>query len=704
MSADHRTTDDIAASLAAAEASPAGVAEAPGTSVAQLSERRRLTDHLLHVQAELNALARQHDRLIRQRERAETRHSRKVAGLEDSLAMTRYERDLARWQAEVVQQRRWLRIGRALGVLRRQPWMLPIVLARVARIALGAPGRPRRPAPNPPEATAEIADDASVAVPLDVAAGVHDTPPTPARTLVAATALRDDAELHLSYEWVSEPITARTWQTVLDDGTPDLLVVDQTGLDRLARKLDRPWQEVIGAFAGSGVRTVFWETRRLGSNVVDRDVAASFDAIACSFPDTVDAVRSATAHPSVLQFAPAAQTRLVRPAPTVRKGDVLGLSTLAAPRGESPLVRAARRADDAFVIDGEPAGADEDLPGTTATRASAYRTAVAELSNATDEREIRRVLEVVATRTPVLGHGEIPPELDGLVLDATATAEGREALRTMLASDELRDRLAHRAWRTLHREHSLTGRVDGLLRHLGIDAPRPSPSLTMMVPTNRPHQLETVLDNLGRQTYPNLSVLLVLHGVDVDTARLQDLAAARGLDRIDVLRVDASVALGDVFNLGFAACEGDLVGKMDDDDHYGAEYASDLVADFEHADADIVGKWAHYAYSQALDATLLRYAESENTFTDLLAISTLIMKPEVVAQVPFLPMEKGSGSQFLRAAGALGARVYAGNRFNYLYNRYTGDGHSHTWPVAEYEFAARSRFVCQGQNLQAVDA
>lgn len=226
----------------------------------------------------------------------------------------------------------------------------------------------------------------------------------------------------------------------------------------------------------------------------------------------------------------------------------------------------------------------------------------------------------------------------------------------------------------------------------------------MMIPTNRPHKLEAILDNLARQTHANLAATLVLHGVDLDEGRMRDLAAERGLQDIAVLRVPGDVALGDVFNRGFAACEGDFLGKMDDDDYYGPEYASDLLTAFEDTSADIVGKWTHYAYSDALDATLLRYPGNEHSFQELLAISTLILRPDVLEDVSFLPMEKGSGSQFLREAAAVGARVYAGDRFNYLYNRFSGDGHQHTWPVADYEFAAKAAFICQGQNLAAVEA
>ena len=667
----------------------------------RVDERRRLTDQVIRIQAELNAHGRHRVRLLQRREEIAAQHATEVDELTDRIITLRYHRDLARWRLETMERRRWTRLGEAVRGFRRGPAGFPRALRQVLRVLAGGTPAPRLAKPDPPPVR-ELAAPHDTDVP---AVTRPDEPKPPIRRIAAATALDPIAERQLSFEWVGQPVTATTWRTVLEDAAPDLLLIDVAGWDRLA--VDAPSEdgreELVRAFGGTGVPTIFWDTGIASSSTVDTARAQLFDRIVCSSEATADAYRTAGCT-DVAVFAPAAQFRDVPPGGGQRPLGVLALPSLAAPTADGPLCRAGRS-----VSPRAPERPDDGRrpPGTERPSADVVREhklAVVELSTGTDADEIREVMETVATRTLVLAGGPVPPELSDVLFVASTPEEARDAMKTLLASDELRDRLAQRAWRRLRRDHALTDRVDELLSGVGLAGSRPVPRVTMMVPTNRPHKLETVLDNLGRQTYPALSVKLVLHGVDVDAARVTDLAAERGLDDISILRVPGDVALGEVFNRGFADCDGDLVGKMDDDDHYGADYTSDLVADIDATSADIVGKWAHYAYSEALDATMLRYPEGEHTYTSLLAISTLLLRPEVLDQVSFLPMEKGSGSQFLREAGSLGARVYAGNRFNYLYNRYSSDGHTHTWPVAEYEFASRSRFVCQGQNLAAVDA
>jgi GT2 family glycosyltransferase len=221
------------------------------------------------------------------------------------------------------------------------------------------------------------------------------------------------------------------------------------------------------------------------------------------------------------------------------------------------------------------------------------------------------------------------------------------------------------------------------------------------VPTNRPQQLDNILANLARQTYPALDAVLALHGEGFDTVKTQDAAEASGLGRLEIVTVDSSVILGEVFNRGFEAASGDFVGKMDDDDFYGPEYAADLMDAFRYTEADIVGKWAHYAYLGSLDATIFRYGDGEHSYQPVVAISTLVMRRSVLDEVRFPAMPAGSGSLFLRKAGALGARVYSADRFNYLYIR-EADSDRHTWSFSEYELTARSDFVCQGRNIDQV--
>jgi hypothetical protein len=252
--------------------------------------------------------------------------------------------------------------------------------------------------------------------------------------------------------------------------------------------------------------------------------------------------------------------------------------------------------------------------------------------------------------------------------------------------------------RSAVRHHHVEEAADRVLGAAGVEAPAPPPPrVTITAPTNRPDHLLAILDNVGRQTYPHIDLLIVAHGFDPDDARVRDLAAERGIPEPTVLRVGGDVIAGEVFNHGFRAASGDLIAKMDDDDWYGAEYLWDQVDALGYSGAHVVGKWAHYAYIESLDATVLRFGKHEHEYRDVLAISTLLMRREVFESAEFPAMPYGAGSVFLRELAAQGCRLYAADRFNYVYRRYAAADH-HTFPTSDLKLAADATIITHGYS------
>jgi hypothetical protein len=249
------------------------------------------------------------------------------------------------------------------------------------------------------------------------------------------------------------------------------------------------------------------------------------------------------------------------------------------------------------------------------------------------------------------------------------------------------------------RSHTASHRVEAILEYLEIGkTDRGSEAISVVIPTNRPHQLDHLLDSVGSQSYEELELVLVLHGIDVDQKKIEDRASARGLTDVQVVRVDESVVLGEVFNIGFGAASHKRIAKMDDDDYYGPEYLRDLSDAQRMSEAEIVGKWAHFAYIEDANAMIYRYGEHEHRFRDVLAISTLLLERSVFESVKFPPMPVGSGSVFLRAAAAEGVTAYSADRFNYVYMRYADPSH-HTFPIADLHLT-NAELVCYGLNVE----
>ncbi|MBR7742613.1 glycosyltransferase [Phycicoccus sp. BSK3Z-2] len=305
----------------------------------------------------------------------------------------------------------------------------------------------------------------------------------------------------------------------------------------------------------------------------------------------------------------------------------------------------------------------------------------------------RRIFEASACGTPVVS---TPSEAIGgffaedEVLQVAAPDEAEWTLRALVRSAELRDRTVHRAQRRIWSGHTYGHRVDTVLSAAGLDAARVRrPSVSALVSTNRPHQVEHVLRQLGRQEDVDLQVLLLGHGFEVGDD-VADLAADLGIDLVR-LHAPASDPLGTCLNALVDAADGEVVAKVDDDDLYGPHYLSDQLYALDYSGADVVGKQAHHMYLESHDATVLRFPEREHRYTDLVMGPTMVTAREVARAHPFDAVSRGEDTGFLRDVVDGGGRVYAADRFGFVQMRHTAG--SHTWEAGAAELLANSRVV-----------
>lgn len=128
------------------------------------------------------------------------------------------------------------------------------------------------------------------------------------------------------------------------------------------------------------------------------------------------------------------------------------------------------------------------------------------------------------------------------------------------------------------------------------------PLVSILLATRRPRFLPWALAAVATQTYPELELVLAMHGepfaeVERRVAELPYPAK--------VVQVPAGEPLGAVLNAATEASSGALLVKMDDDDAYGVDHVWDLVLAHEYSRAQLVGKFPEYIYLAASDRTLL---------------------------------------------------------------------------------------------------
>ncbi|MEK8227732.1 hypothetical protein NKG05_18930 [Oerskovia sp. M15] len=177
-------------------------------------------------------------------------------------------------------------------------------------------------------------------------------------------------------------------------------------------------------------------------------------------------------------------------------------------------------------------------------------------------------------------------------------AEAGNTVRALVRSEELRDRATHLGQRRIWREHTYGARVQSVLHSVGlVDSPVvPRGSVTAIVSTNRPHQLDHVLRTVGGQEAVSVQLALLTHGFEVDETELRVQAKDAGIEELVLLTAGPDVSLGGCLNRLVVAADGDVVAKMDDDDLYGPQYLSDQLYAMAYSGAEVVGKQAHYMY------------------------------------------------------------------------------------------------------------
>lgn len=302
----------------------------------------------------------------------------------------------------------------------------------------------------------------------------------------------------------------------------------------------------------------------------------------------------------------------------------------------------------------------------------------------------RRIFEIIAsgsnvvtTPSAAVGTHFGPDE----IFTVASQAEAEQLLRALYRNPELGERQLHRGQRRIWQEHTYRARSEQVLTAVAPHLPHQPrrPTVSLLVSTIRPWQLEHVFQTVGNQHDVDAELVLLTHGFTVEAAEVRHLKEQYGVSAVTLLTEEARVTLGECLNRCVSAAGGEVLTKMDDDDFYAAEYLSDQLHALEYSGADIVGKQAHYMYLAGRNATLLRFPEWEHRYTRTVMGPTIMGSADVFRSNPFAEVGSGEDTRFLRDVNAGGGVVYASDRFNYCQQR-ASEGH--TWNVSDAELMA----------------
>jgi hypothetical protein len=224
------------------------------------------------------------------------------------------------------------------------------------------------------------------------------------------------------------------------------------------------------------------------------------------------------------------------------------------------------------------------------------------------------------------------------------------------------------------RRAALRHHAAGLAPPAGAGTAGRPPAVTAVLLTRRPHLLSTVVRELAGQTYPELEIVVGLHGVDLPAAARDELTTQRR--RVHLVRIPPSRNFGEALGEATRRAGGSLITKVDDDDRYGPEHIWDLVLARHYSRAAVVGKGAEFVHVQPKDVTVRRRMGAE-LFTDVVAGGTILLAREDLAAVGgWSPVDRSVDRDLLDRVLGAGGRVYRTHGLGFIYTRH---GAGHTW-------------------------
>ena len=302
----------------------------------------------------------------------------------------------------------------------------------------------------------------------------------------------------------------------------------------------------------------------------------------------------------------------------------------------------------------------------------------------------RRVYELLASGTPVVSSPSraIQEQFSGIVQVANNAQEANKIIKRLLTDDYYWERISHLGYREVMKKHTYAHRYQDIRNSLGYESSCDEPLVSVVTCTNRPHMSDRIVENISRQIYNNIELILIVQGFlsqEVDTLRSSLHTKAKNIKKIKIIIDNTHSTLGERFNNAADIANGEYLAKMDDDDYYFENYLSDMLIPFSFGDYAMVGKRELFMYLSESKKLIRRNNGQKHQESQFVAGPTFVIKKSIFDIFRFEQRNTGEDSSFLRRLIANNYRVYAADPFNFiqfrgLYNQ------KHTWKVDDDYF------------------
>lgn len=551
----------------------------------------------------------------------------------------------------------------------------------------------------------------------------------PRRKLWAGVILDDFTSLALSYEWNQLYLRPKDWREQLEKQPIDILFVESAWHGNndswrylLTRKdgVYEPLANLVAWCQERGIPTVFWNKEDPAHFDEFLPVAKLFEYVYTTDGDQLDRYRKELGHNRIALLPFAAQTAIhyphrspKTPLRDVAFGGMYFNNKFPQRREQMDILLggahdASSQLDSGFDIFSRfinederyqfPEPLNEHVVGslTYEQMLTAYRSykVFLNVNSVVNSSTMcaRRLFELSACAVPVLTTPSraINTYFDN---DEIVQVDDREYARqwvlSLCRSELLRDLYGYNAHMKVLSQHTYAHRINTVLSDVGLgEHAWELPGVSIMLCTNRPHNLPGALENCARQRHVRTQILVGTHGFE-PSEEIRALAQDLGIDSVWV-PLDSSLTLGACYNELLKLADYPIVAKMDDDDWYAASYLLEQVSALNSMGADLVGKASYMFRFHQQQITAWYGPQLSYGFQSFVAGPTIVGKRDLIREVQFPDQSLGEDTELLRRVRAAGGLIFSTSPFGFLRHRYPS---GHTWHQDEASFFAHSTIL-----------
>lgn len=254
-------------------------------------------------------------------------------------------------------------------------------------------------------------------------------------------------------------------------------------------------------------------------------------------------------------------------------------------------------------------------------------------------------------------------------------------------------RMAHLAWRKVNREHTFSHRIQTICKEIGVEHDwEEYPLVSMVTPTYRKDNIESVINICARQSYPHKEHIILTNGFRIPP---EEQISSEDYS-ITYISVPEESFAGACLNLGFQIAKGEYVCRIDDDDPYGENYIIDAILNNRALDVSLWGKPFKYIYTDRKEILVRAATAKPHCIGDMKQLSN----PQCISGNSFSGKKKFFSSHrflynqfssadvaFLLEIGAEPILTASFDDFNIAAYR-SDDISKHTWKIAHIETEA----------------